>query len=134
MQYRRPVGWGPSGKTCPRWLSHLVHRASVLIMPWLSSLFSLMTSVERPCQKLGQPEPESYLVSLSKRAVSQAAQWYMPFVLQSQYFPVKARSVPPHRHTAYCSGVSFSRHSSSVLSCVSTMPNLPRRLNKPCSG
>src|ERR1019366_5476827 len=32
MQYRRPVGLGPSSKTWPRWASHLEQRTSVRFM------------------------------------------------------------------------------------------------------
>src|SRR3970040_5673 len=39
----------------------------------------------------------------------------MPSSWQSQYTPVKARSVPPRRATWYCSGVSWARHSASRL-------------------
>ena len=35
MQYRNPVGAGPSGNTCPRWLPQLLHITSVRSIPWL---------------------------------------------------------------------------------------------------
>ena len=39
IQNRNPVGWGPSGKTCPRCELHLLHNTSVLfIKRELSSL------------------------------------------------------------------------------------------------
>ena len=38
MQKRRPVGRGPSSKTCPRWASHFAQRTSVRIMPCVASL------------------------------------------------------------------------------------------------
>ena len=65
--------------------------------------------------KLGQPEPESYLVFASKSAAPQQTQWYMPSSWQSQYLPVNARSVPFLRVTWNCSGVSSRLYSSSVL-------------------
>ena len=33
MQYRNPVGFGPSSNTCPKCASHLAHRTSVRFMP-----------------------------------------------------------------------------------------------------
>ena len=30
MQYRRPLGSGPSGKTCPKWASHVLQTVSIL--------------------------------------------------------------------------------------------------------
>src|SRR6266508_1332102 len=33
MQYRRPVGCGPSGNTCPRWPPHDAHSTSVRTIP-----------------------------------------------------------------------------------------------------
>src|SRR5882762_2152220 len=43
MQYRSPVGCGPSSKMCPRWASHLLHFTSVRRIPWLAS-FSASTA------------------------------------------------------------------------------------------
>gem|GEM_PF-3041210 len=33
IQYRSPVGSGPSSKTCPKWASHRLQRISVRIIP-----------------------------------------------------------------------------------------------------
>src|SRR6266699_2463169 len=66
-------------------------------------------------QKLGQPVPESNLASDLNSGAPQPMQWYMPVPLLFQYFPVNAGSVPHWRVTRNCSGVSCSRHSSSVL-------------------
>jgi len=33
IQYRRPVGFGPSSKTCPKWAPHFLHSTSTLNMP-----------------------------------------------------------------------------------------------------
>ena len=44
MQYRSPVGRGPSGNTWPRWAPQLRQTASVRIMPWLWSTFSSTAS------------------------------------------------------------------------------------------
>src|SRR6266478_8192160 len=43
MQYRIPVGCGPSSKTCPRWASHRLHFTSVRRIPRLVS-FSASTA------------------------------------------------------------------------------------------
>src|SRR5579871_6928300 len=37
MQYRNPVGAGPSSKTCPKWASHFEQRTSVRTMPYFVS-------------------------------------------------------------------------------------------------
>ena len=39
-QYRRPVGLGPSSKTCPRWPPHSLHDTSVRISPGLAIMRS----------------------------------------------------------------------------------------------
>src|SRR5690606_17931170 len=45
MQYRWPVGGGPSGNTWPRWAPQLAQRTSVRTMPWLwSSRYSILPS------------------------------------------------------------------------------------------
>src|SRR5260221_770935 len=50
--------------------------------------------------KLGQPVPESNLVSEAKSSRPQAAQTYMPCSWLSTYLPVKGRSVPCLRMTS----------------------------------
>src|SRR3954462_3019352 len=73
--------------------------------------------------KLGQPVPESNLVADENSSAPQPAHRYTPSCLTFQYLPVNARSVPPLRSTSYCSGVSSSRHCSSVLwICSVAMP------------
>src|SRR6516165_4587861 len=54
MQYRRPVGSGPSLKTWPRWPLHFEHNTSVRIMPWLRSDSSSTWLSAAGCVKLGQ--------------------------------------------------------------------------------
>src|SRR5262245_49419872 len=71
-------------------------------------------------QKLGQPVPESNLVSEENSGVPQHTQAYMPLVFSFQYGPVKARSVPCCRVTWYCAGVSCRCHSASVLTTFLT--------------
>jgi len=58
-QYRNPLGSGPSGNTCPRWLSHVLHRTSTLIIPNESSFIYWMAFSSIGCVKLGHPELES---------------------------------------------------------------------------
>jgi hypothetical protein len=70
-------------------------------------------------KKLGQPEPESNLVSELKSSAPQPAQRYVPASLTTLYSPVHGRSVPWRRITSYWSGVSSSRHSSSDFSSLS---------------
>src|SRR5262245_979717 len=76
---------------------------------------SLTASLAAGAQKLGQPVPESNLVSEENSGAPQQTQLNMParFSLLSGF--EKARSVPCCRVTWYCSGVSALRHSSSVL-------------------
>src|ERR1700756_5633077 len=66
-------------------------------------------------QKLGQPVPESNLVSDVNKGAPQPKQWYVPGSLVFQYLPVKARSVPAWRVTWYCSGVNCACHSASLF-------------------
>ena len=63
MQYRWPVGWGPSSKTCPKCEPHDVHVTSIRCMKRLESSWSSTASDEAGSQKLGQPVPESYVSS-----------------------------------------------------------------------
>ena len=56
-------GRGPSGNTWPRWAPQLRHRASVRTMPWLTSVSSSTASGSSAWKKLGQPVPDSNLVS-----------------------------------------------------------------------
>src|SRR5690242_20464584 len=63
MQYRSPVGRGPSSNTCPRWASHLAQRTSVRSIPSDISARLTTFSFAIGCQKLGQPVPDSNLVS-----------------------------------------------------------------------
>ena len=63
MQKRWPVGAGPSGKTWPRWASHLLHSTSVRSMNRLRSSRRATAPSLTGAQKLGQPVPESYLAS-----------------------------------------------------------------------
>ncbi len=100
-------------------------------MPWLVSVRISTTSAPTVSKKLGQPEPDSYLVSEEKSAASHTMQRYVPSSWQSQYSPVKARSVPACWVTAYCSGVSRSRSSSSVKLMSVMVGSASRRRRRP---
>ena len=82
-------------------------------MPKARSVCSSTARAMAGSVKLGQPVPESNLASEENSSAEQAAQWYMPSVWQSKYWPVNAGSVPALRSTRYCSGLSRLRHSSS---------------------
>src|SRR5271169_5727598 len=89
-------------------------------MPKLRSVWSLTFCLAIGSQKLGHPVPESNLVSELNSAFWQHTQRKMPLACRSQYWPVKARSVPAWRVTSYCSAVSWARHSASVLTTLGT--------------
>ena len=108
MQYRSPVGAGPSSNTWPRCAPHRAQLASVLIMPKLVSGEASTDLSEAGRQKLGQPVPESNFAPDSNRGAPQHAHRYVPVSLQSWYLPVNGGSVPPSTHTRCCSGVSES--------------------------
>src|SRR5882672_6890004 len=85
----------------------------VRTMPRLRSVWVRTRSPASGNQKLGQPEPESYLCSESKSLAPHTMQLYVPCSLLYVYGPVKARSVPLSCVTWYCSGVRRSRRSES---------------------
>src|SRR5580704_4103118 len=62
-QNRRPVGRGPSSKTCPRWPSQRAQLISILCTPCESSARSTTFSLAIGWKKLGQPVPELNLES-----------------------------------------------------------------------
>src|SRR5688500_3209967 len=74
--------------------------------------FTLLRSTA--AQKLGQPVPESNLVSDLNRPSPHTTHWYMPTPLWSQYLPVNGRSVAEHCVTWYCSGVRRALSSASL--------------------
>src|SRR6266849_1628413 len=125
MQYRKPVGSGPSLNTCPRCASHSLHFTSRRTSPKLMSLFSYTFSAAIGFQKLGQPAPESNFVVEANRALSQSTQRYSPSACSLSSAPVNAHSVPARRVTSYCSGLSCFFHSSVVLRTFAkfTTPN-----------
>jgi len=118
MQYLKPVGPGPSGKTWPKWAPQEEQSTSVLRIPNLKSVFLVILSFWSASltlsTKLGHPDPESNFFLLEKRAVPQQTQLYTPFSLLSLYLPVQARSVPPPLATWYWTLDRSSLHSASV--------------------
>jgi len=74
MQYRSPVGAGPSSNTWPRCAPHCAHTVSVRTMPWLRSTISVMAP-GMASEKLGQPQPASNLVTESNSLAPQQTQW-----------------------------------------------------------
>ena len=112
MQKRRPVGLGPSSKTCPRWPPQRLHKTSVLRIPKLLSGSIFKLSFDIGAQKLGQPVPESNFVSEENNSFPQPAHTYVPSFLWLTYFPVNGRSVPFSLSTWNSSGVRILLHSS----------------------
>lgn len=74
MQYLRPVGWGPSSNTCPKWEPQLPHSTSVRRMNRPRSSFSDTLAFSMGAQKLGQPVPESYFVLEANSSFPQTTQ------------------------------------------------------------
>src|SRR6185437_8827327 len=78
MQYRSPVGFGPSGKTWPRCAPQRAQVASIRLIPWLISSCVSIAAESTGSQKLGHPEPDSNFLSEANNSASQATQWYIP--------------------------------------------------------
>ena len=115
MQYLRPVGSGPSSKTCPRCPPHVAHVASVRVMKMERSVSVATAAGFAGAKKLGQPVPDSNFASDPKSSASQPAHRYTPARCSSHNSPLKARSVLFSRSTRYWFGVSSARHSASDL-------------------
>jgi hypothetical protein len=97
MQYRKPVGSGPSSNTWPRCASHKAQFTAVRTIPKLVSRSVRTFSSAMGAQKLGHPVPDSNFVSESNSAFSQQMHRYSPFSCRFQYFPVNAISVSAFR-------------------------------------
>src|SRR5579859_2234281 len=87
MQYRNPVGAGPSSNTCPRCASHLAQRTSVRTIPYFVSRCSTTPPPSAGWVKLGQPVPELNFVCESNSGAPQTTQWYIPASFVFQYAP-----------------------------------------------
>src|ERR1700744_2496384 len=94
IQYRNPLGSGPSGKTCPKCESHTLHSTSTLVIPNEVSLIYLITFSLMGCVKLGHPVCESNLMPESKSSVSQQTHLYFPGSYRLQSSPLNLASVP----------------------------------------
>ena len=84
-------------------------------MKWLRSTV-VSTPPSIGASKLGHPVPLSNFVSDANNGVPQAAQRYIPARFSLFKGLVPRISVPWHRITSYCAGVSSARHCSSVFS------------------
>ena len=124
MQYRRPVGGGPSGKRCPRCPPHRAQCTSVRIMKNARSM-DVATAPSSDVQKLGHPVPLSYLAEDEKSGWWQPAHENTPCRFSSFSGLEYAHSVFPPRSTRYAAGSSNARHSASVLS-TGKRPVTPR--------
>jgi hypothetical protein len=114
MQYRKPVGRGPSAKTWPRWPLQREQWTSVRSIPRVRSVV-VSTAFVIGAQKLGHPVPLSNFVSEVKSSWPHPAQRKIPARCSEFRRLVPARSVPWLRRTRNCSGDSRARHSSSFL-------------------
>ena len=115
MQYRRPVGGGPSSNTWPRCPPHRLQCTSVRVMPKLRSVV-LPMAPSMGAKKLGHPVRLSNLRSAVKRGWPHPAHRNVPSRCSVRSAHEPGRSVEWRRSTAYCSGVSNRRHSSSDFS------------------
>src|SRR5271165_5722070 len=113
MQYRSPVGFGPSSKTWPRWPSQRRQVTAVRVIQNDRSSF-VLTALSKGAQKLGQPVPLSNLVADEKRSREQPAQAKVPRRSSCRSGLVKGGSVPSLRRMAYWAAVSVARHSASL--------------------
>ena len=102
MQYRKPVGCGPSLKTWPKCPPQRLQCTSVRCEKRLMSSYSATRFPFTPsigCQKLGQPVPESNYVSEVNNGTPQPAHRNVPGCFELCNAPVNARSVPCSRRT-----------------------------------
>jgi hypothetical protein len=74
IQYRNPVGFGPSSKTCPKCPPHLLQSTSSRDIPKLRSVSVETFSDFRGEWKLGHPVPELNLASELNKGAPQPAQ------------------------------------------------------------
>src|SRR5215510_8242438 len=96
IQYRNPVGRGPSLNKSPRCASQRRHVTSLSTSPGLGFPWRTFSSAIG-CQKLGQPVPESNFADDKKSAVPQHTHRNIPLSWRFQYAPVKGISVPLSR-------------------------------------
>ena len=99
MQYRSPVGCGPSVNTCPRCPSHNRQLTAVRTTIRLPSGDSTTFSGAIGSQKLGHPVPESNFALDEKSASPHPAHANTPRRASSSSAPVNGRSVSACRIT-----------------------------------
>jgi hypothetical protein len=83
------VGFGPSSKTWPRCASHSVQGTALRLIPKLQSVVSRTFSFAMGAQKLGQPVPDSNLVSELNNALLQTDAAIQTLVVQIEVFAGK---------------------------------------------
>jgi hypothetical protein len=74
MQYRRPLGGGPSGNTWPRCASQVLQTVSTRFRKAGPSKRYAIALSATGCVNEGQPVPDSNFSEPSKRTVSQQTQ------------------------------------------------------------
>src|SRR5258707_14388048 len=77
MQYRSPVGLGPSGNTCPKCPPQRAQCTSVRAMPRGRSVV-VPTALAKGAKKIGQPGALTNFVDDSNSGKAHARQAYMP--------------------------------------------------------
>lgn len=112
MQYRTPVGLGPSSNMWPRCELHFAHWTSVLFIPWESSGMYLILDLSMQSKNAGHPQPDSYLTEDGNKSSLQIRQEYMPLSLVWRYSPVPGGSVSFSWVTLHCILVSRDFRSS----------------------
>jgi hypothetical protein len=105
MQYRMPVGAGPSSKRWPRCESPAFERTSIRVMPWLRSTLSMTLSRTTGRVKLGHPVPESNLSRDENSGSPVATSTYKPASWLSQNSLWNGGSVASRWVTSYCMAV-----------------------------
>ena len=113
MQYRSPVGCGPSSNTCPRCPPHPAQCTSVRTISQLRSTL-VATACSRGRQKLGQPVPLSNFVLEANSSRPHPAHLKTPSRCSRFKGLVKGCSVACRRSTRNCAADNVPRHSSSV--------------------
>lgn len=125
MQYRSPLGSGPSGNMWPKWPSQVLHITSTRSIPNIVSFSYFIAFSFMGCVKLGHPVPDSNFIVESNKGVSQHIQLYLPASWILHNAPEWGASVPFLRVILNCSGVNNSRHSDSVFSILRSGFGLP---------
>src|SRR2546425_11434333 len=99
MQYRKPLGAGPSSKTCPRWESACADRTSVRAMKSERSVRVWMFAGSSGFVKLGHPVPDSNLSSEEKSGSPDTTATESPGRWLAQYSVWNGGSVASRRVT-----------------------------------